>query len=858
MRYLKFVILIFLFAAGQAAFGQVYLKELPRQNSVLRDSLFYGLSRTRSVIHLNDKWVVYLPKESDNRTYAAVPSNFKGAQELVYEKYVRLSPWQVNNCRLQLVCLGVNYSAEISINNYAIYRHTGGDFPINIDLPKDILKSDKSNKIVIKVLHKFDSETTIPVVQKFLFPESRGGMIRDAYILVTPKNSISSLDFKYHFQGNQHVRLSINSKVLNSFSSGKGDTSSASTFSLKASLISPRGGDASTVSSGSFMLSPRREKAIGQSFDITGPDLWNPSHPVSYSLKVQLYRGDQLIDEIVKPVAFYNLVSTKDSLMLNGESFRINGTTYYASNYDYANMISYNKMRDDIKAIKDLGINAIRFAKQAPNPYYLELCREYGILAFIEVPLNSIPDQICSKANFKDRVKVYLGQFLRAYDDYSAVAAIGLGSSYLSNSECQQSFIGDLAGYVKSVSGKLTYASFVGFKTGEINNLDLYGVELLNNPMDYYTLDYSNLAYTLGNGKLFISEATYSSYMGGTSGYLNPFSCEAQAKFFSDLLDYVAANNASGYFINSMFDYRGDVSSLVAGYNPENIYKTGILGEDRQINRLSYKVIQAKLSDGEKVTIPIGSKRDDAPLVFIIYGLGVGLLMGFLVNAKRKFREDATRALLRPYNFYADIRDQRILAGFNSNFLMIILAGCSALLIESLLFFLRANVLFDKALLAFNFPAVAKFISYLAWNPAEGLAWTTVLSFAGVILITLFSKIGSLFIRNRVFFSSIYYAVVWSFLPLLLLLPVAVVLYKILSANAINTYIYGGLVVFTIWVFYRLMKGIYVIFDVAPSHAYFWSILVIVLVVSGVLVYFQFTDSTVYYLINAYKQYKLM
>ena len=115
-----------------------------------------------------------------------------------------------------------------------------------------------------------------------------------------------------------------------------------------------------------------------------------------------------------------------------------------------------------------------------------------------------------------------------------------------------------------------------------------------------------------------------------------------------------------------MFDYRGDFTSIIGGYNKENLYKLGFLVKNRETDRLSYKVISAMLHNSENVTIPIGSKKDDAPMVFIVFGILLAILIGILVNSGRKFREDASRALLRPYNFYADVRDQRIISGYHS------------------------------------------------------------------------------------------------------------------------------------------------------------------------------------------------
>ena len=88
----------------------------------------------------------------------------------------------------------MNYSADISVNNVIIYRHTGGEFPFHFELPHDILKIDKKNVLTVKLLYKLDSENTIPVKQRFLFPQSFGGIFRDVYIHLIPNISISDLN----------------------------------------------------------------------------------------------------------------------------------------------------------------------------------------------------------------------------------------------------------------------------------------------------------------------------------------------------------------------------------------------------------------------------------------------------------------------------------------------------------------------------------------------------------------------------------------------------------------------------------------------------------------------------------------
>ena len=235
-------------------------------------------------------------------------------------------------------------------------------------------------------------------------------------------------------------------------------------------------------------------------------------------------------------------------------------------------------------------------------------------------------------------------------------------------------------------------------------------------------------------------------------------------------------------------------------------------------------------------------------MIFIVFGIILAIGLGALVNSGRKFREDSSRALLRPYNFFADVRDQRLISGLQSNVLVILVSAVSGLLISNLLFYFKGNLLFERSILAFGSHGILKACNYLAWRPLLSIFWLSAASFIALILLTVLVKGGSFFVRNRVYYSSAYFTVIWSFLPLLLLIPLGIILYRVLSADIVNGYVYLALIIFSIWIFYRLMKGIYVIYDVNSGSVYFYSVLLIVLVFSGVIFYYEMSNSAIEYL----------
>ena len=392
----------------------------------------------------------------------------------------------------------------------------------------------------------------------------------------------------------------------------------------------------------------------------------------------------------------------------------------------------------------------------------------------------------------------------------------------------------------------------------EIENLDFYGIELINKPAAASTLNDILMEKKFKSGKIFISEASYIVSRGNSDGYLNDNSFEAQAKFFEDIIDYSNTNSLLGYFLNSMFDYRSDYPSIISGYNEENLLRVGLAGENRNTDRISYKVIYAKLNNFEKVTIPIGSKKDDSPMLFIITGILIAIVMGIMINSGKKFREDSSRALLRPYNFFSDVRDQRMISGVHTLVMVFIIAATSGLLLSNLLFYLKENIRFEKLLLSFGSSSLLQNVSYLAWNPLASIWWLSILTIFVLLILIFIIRIASFFVRTRVALGTVFHAVIWSFLPLVILIPVGIILYRVLTVNAINIYLFIAMFIFTVWILYRLFKGIYVIFDTNPVNVYLYSLIILLIVAASFVIYFQISNSSFTYILHSLKGYKIL
>ncbi len=854
-KFTYFFLLYALFTA--AAVGQIRIKQLPSFDIKSVDPYFFDQSDYRQIIPLNRDWKIYPEENPENVTKVLVPSSFTGDQTMVYEKEFELSYDQIINNKIYLYFRGVNYYSEILFNDLSIFKHSSNGLPFSIELPKDLFNTQAKNKITLKVSNSLDSRNTIPLKQRFLFPPNVGGLIRDVYLKLIPLNGISNFEINYQLNESfDRAELNIDLEFSKLRHSTNDTLDYEYTYDIK--FFDENNLQVDSIRTKKIEFSNKNEITEKIEKRILSPELWSPNLPNFYKIEVSLYENDHTIDITRKNLSFYSISFSDDRITINGSPIVLKGVTYVQFSKEYENLVSYSQLESDLGIIKNLGFNTVRFVKTNPHPYAVYLCNKLGLLTFIDLPLDWVPEQFAEEADFGERAVNYSKQLYESYSKYNSITAIGLGSGYLADSEIISSFVSKVAGEVKKTTASRLYASFNGIPNKTIENIDLIGVELFAETPALFDAQIKQITRSAGAKKVFISSATYPSYKGSRSGYLDKFSNEAQAKYFEDVIDFADQNDLGGFFINSFSDYRGDYTSLSLSYNSDNLYQIGIINSEKNINTISYKVIKSKLSNSERVTVPIGSQSDDSPLLFIIIGLFLAVAMGILINSKRKFREDATRALLRPYNFFADIRDHRILSGVHSSLLLIILLGSHALLLTNIFFYLKDNLLIEKLLLSFGSPAFIAATSYLAWNPVQALLYLMLFSVLLFILITFSFKIASFFAKQKVFYSNIYFVAIWAILPLAILLPVELVLYRVLQTGSFNNYIFIFLGLYGLWIFQRIMKGIYVIFDVRAFTVYFYTMFTLLLIAGGILLYFQLTESTVYYILNSVKQYQLM
>lgn len=854
-KFRIFFSVIFLLLSAKTP-AQIKVSSLALNESGGIDSILYDSSPLRKVELLDRGWKCYYESAPQNKIAVSAPALFEGKNSLIFEKRFYLNSADFQNKQLVLGFLGINYSGEVSINGVNIYKHNGGSYPFEIALPKDILKEEANNYITIKIHSSLNSENTFPVEQRFLFPNDGKGILRNVYMKYVNNSHITYSAINYKLdptltRANIKFRIGVGNSDFNRDAENKG----SSNYSFRISIVHKGTRQAVVDSKIDFSIANNTEDYESNfSADISNPQLWSPESPNQYDCEISLFKDGILADQSIKRIAFYTFKNESGQLSLNGSNFKFYGTVFFLDESVLNKNNSNEKIISELSLIKSAGFNAVRFSKTFPHPFAIQVCQDLGLFSLIELPVNSIPEEILESDAFQLNSVQYIKSIISHYKEYANAIIIGTGSSFLPNSAINENFISKLSKVI-SEKGLTSYASFFGIQKNKIENLDLYGIEIYAAPINLFETSLNEAAQNIGKEFLFISELSYPNYKGSASGYLEKNSSEAQAKFYEDYLIYIEKEKLSGLVINSFRNFKMPFTSLFGGFNSNSKANLGMIESSKQTRSIAFKVVESRLLKKPKVTIPIGSSKDESPIFFILVALGLSIFMAILINTRKKFREDCTRALLRPYNFFADVRDHRILTGLHAILLMLVQAGSASLVVTITLFYLRGNILLEKLILAFGERSLLWLVSYLAWNPTHSFI---ILFFVFVVLLLITGaviKFASFFIKTRVEYLSIVYSIIWASLPLTLLIPVELVLYKVFSLGAYNWIVFAFLVLFIIWVLQRIFKGIYVIFDVSAFKVYSYAFLIILVLAGGILLRYQFTHSTFYYITNAIKQY---
>lgn len=731
---------------------------------------------------------------------------------------------------------GIRGLEEVYFNDERISFDPIGVEEFSFKLPSNLVRENGENYIRLIISNRSRIKHHNVLASKLELPERKFGAYKDIYLEILPRFSITEVNLSSELDNNL-----LNGKINFSYEISTHKQISTDS-SLKLSMIIEVLDGKSSAIINSFKeeiyfhgnLISRRNSIL-----IKNPILWDINNPHHYVARFKLYRDENLIDQFSSHISFRKIEILGSKLLLNKKPIVLRGVTYLESNGVNNSFFKLHDYERDIRIIKDLNANAIFIKNSYPSDELIYECEKNGILVFIDLDSKIYPPKLSNQQLLEKREKL---KFI--IDKYSNSGCfIGLNFGLINNLEAL-SWLNPLEEIITQ-SG-LNILKFIETEQTEwksFEKIDFVAYNLLHKSID----DIEKFVFKLDDERfILISSLGYNHGIDEEDGYSNPHSTQAQAKFLSEAFKVLIEKNVS-FFVHTFSDYRLPYHSIIAGKLDNKLMKYGLVNEYRDKSKFSFQVFKSYITDSKLPIIMQGNYTEKANIVYVISGLLLLALTIITINSTHRFRENVSRAVLKTYNFFSDIRDGWFISSFHSLILALTIALSNGLTYSGLFHYWKDKIEFEKFTSLFNSGLFFEFFSYVAWRPIESITYFTLITIGWMLLLTLIIRFFNLFVRNKIFFNHAFLIVVWSAIPFIILIPLGMIAFKILSLDEYNLLIYIVIIIFHAWVITRTLKGVAIVFETKKSKVYLLSFLFFVIVLASLVLYLQFNFSSIDY-----------
>jgi hypothetical protein len=327
------------------------------------------------------------------------------------------------------------------------------------------------------------------------------------------------------------------------------------------------------------------------------------------------------------------------------------------------------------------------------------------------------------------------------------------------------------------------------------------------------------------------------------NGYSDPLSQQAQARYFLQRFETLRTMDFDGGFAWAFSDWRGDRPALTVHSGDPTLFSVGLVSGERE-KRIAYDAVRSVFQNEKFVALPPGSATATAPIIYVLSGFVLLVGLAYLYNSNRRFRESLNRSLFNSYNFFADVRDQHAVPVHHSTILGLIVAAASGVVLSSLLLHFRGSQFLDNVLsLLLIGDRLKAVVVPLVWSPLRFIFLVGMVLFGGLLLVALFVFVLRSFLKTRIFVYHIYTVTVWSTAPLVVLIPIGMILFRLLESSVYVIPALSVYLVLHLWVFLRFLKGLAIVFDMRPVKIYAAGWILALGLIAGAYLYYDLVHS---------------
>jgi len=850
-------LLILVLAVSHVSFTQGKFVENGEQSLLAHQSGIFAGSSTRRVIDLAGEWE-YSSDDKKTWSHVKVPSAFDGVAKVWFRRTFNITPEMLDSFSCVLHCFGINYFCEITINDNFVGRHIGSSTSFSFPLEKHILELGSNNTIIIYVDNELNARNTVPLRQQVGGWKNYGGIFRDVFLLFSPKLNIDAVVTKDKVSSSMdNATVTLRATIANKGYAQLLQAKKINGRQLHQFLVEVY--DKTTnlqVAKNTVSFSSGEDnhtQELDVSVNIDQIQLWSPESPALYEFRCAILSSMQESPEVIDECTFDHGIRTIEihntQFSVNGNAFQLKGIAWHEDNPNFGSALTYQAMEHDVILMKNAGVNLVRIAYRPVHPYVLNLCDKYGLFVFEEIPMLNVPHEILSNDNFQETAQAMTKEMIERDRNHPSIFAWGIGTDFETTNSDDCDVAHNLRNVIRTFDDRPVYFSSSQLVESSCQQeMDFAAFNALHFELQDAKKKLKEWTANFNEKPTVVISVGKEVEPGNRQGSSDPHSYEAQARAIQLLYDGVKDLKLGGIVIWSFSDYRGDRPSIAVHSGNPYLSSYGIVSEQRE-KRTAYDVLRI-LNNGEKVfALPVGTYSFSAPMIYVIFGLSVLIVFAYFYNRNRRFRDNINRSLFRTFNFFADIRDHRIISLGETILITVIIAITSSIVLSSLLVHFRDSVFSDVLISHLLISdSLKEFVAYTIWSPVKAILVFTILFMVEYVLIAALIKFFSLFIRTRVQFINAYQVTVWSMLPVIIFIPIGMILSRILETPF---YIYPVAILILaiiVWIIQRLLKGISVIYDIFRSRIYFFGTIVVLAFLVATYSYYDYTQSTSAYL----------
>ncbi len=121
------------------------------------------------------------------------------------------------------------------------------------------------------------------------------------------------------------------------------------------------------------------------------PDIkhWSAETPRLYEVRIILLHQGRILEELTKSIGFRKVHIESGMLFVNGRYVLLKGVNRHEHDPVTGHIVSHESMQMDFKLMKQANINAVRTSHYPNDPYWYELCDQYGMYVIDEANIES-------------------------------------------------------------------------------------------------------------------------------------------------------------------------------------------------------------------------------------------------------------------------------------------------------------------------------------------------------------------------------------------------------------------------------------------------------------------------------------